>query len=75
MSTAPKTVAEIEQDLRDNVLSIARQCLPGGREDGNYYTCGDLTGGAGGSLVVNLKGPGRACGAIMPPMWAATCST
>jgi hypothetical protein len=56
MSTAPKTVAEIEQDLRDNVLSIARQCLPGGWEEGNYYTCGDLTGGAGGSLVVNLKG-------------------
>jgi hypothetical protein len=56
MSTGPKTVAEIEQDLRDNVLSIARQCLPGGREEGNYYTCGDLTGGAGGSLVVNLKG-------------------
>ncbi len=56
MSTTPKTVAEIEQDLRDNVLSIARQCLPGGREEGNYFTAGDLSGGAGGSLVVNLKG-------------------
>jgi hypothetical protein len=68
MSTAPKTVAEIEQDLRDNVLSIARQCLPGGREEGNYYAAGDLTGGAGGSLVVNLKGARQGRGAIMPPM-------
>lgn len=52
----PKTVAEIEQDLRDNVLAIARQCLPGGREEGNYFTAGDLRGGPGGSLVVNLRG-------------------
>jgi len=52
----PKTVAEIEQDLRDNVLSVARQCLPGGREEGNYYTAGDLQGGPGGSLVVYLRG-------------------
>ncbi|WP_327195955.1 toprim domain-containing protein [Novosphingobium capsulatum] len=54
--SAPKTVAEIEQLLRDNVASIARQCLPGGREEGGYFCAGDISGGKGGSLVVYLKG-------------------
>lgn len=50
------TVSEIEQRLRDNALEVARQCIPNGKLEGNYYLAGDVMGGPGDSLVVNLKG-------------------
>lgn len=49
-------VAEIEQELRDNALSIGRQCLPGAREEGGYLKAGDVMGSPGDSLVLYLKG-------------------
>lgn len=50
------SVSEIEQRLRDNALEVARQCIPNGKLEGNYYLAGDVMGGPGDSLVVNLKG-------------------
>jgi hypothetical protein len=44
MSTTPKSVAEIEHELRANALEVARRCLPGGREEGGYFAAGDLSG-------------------------------
>ncbi|WP_226019504.1 toprim domain-containing protein [Novosphingobium sp. FKTRR1] len=51
-----RSVAEIEQELRDNAAAIGRQCLPGAVEEGNYLKAGSILGERGGSLVLNLKG-------------------
>lgn len=50
------SVAEIEQQLRDNAAAIGRQCLPGAVEEGHYLKAGSILGERGNSLVLNLKG-------------------
>lgn len=51
-----RSVADIEQELRDNAESIARQCISNGQTEGDYFKAGDVYGGPGDSLVVYLKG-------------------
>ena len=50
------SVAEIEQDLRANALTIGRQCLPHAVEEGNYLKAGSVMGEAGNSLVLHVRG-------------------
>lgn len=50
------SVQEIEQRLRDNAESIARQCIPNGKVEGKYFLAGDVMGGPGDSLVLYLNG-------------------
>lgn len=50
------SVSEIEQRLREHAESIARECIPNGIVDGNYFKAGDVHGGPGDSLVLYLQG-------------------
>lgn len=53
------SVREIEMQARARVEALARECLPGGLRDGQYFKAGSIGGEKGGSLVVNLAGSNR----------------
>lgn len=50
------SVETIEQRLRDQVESLARELLPAARREGPYLKVGSLHGEAGSSLVIYLQG-------------------
>ncbi len=49
-------ISTIKSLMNDNVLSLCRDLLPGGKEQGSEWRCGDLGGGKGQSLGVHLQG-------------------
>lgn len=50
------TVAQISQRLSDQAEAVCFLLLPGGKRRGRYFEAGDVGGGAGDSLKVNLDG-------------------
>lgn len=46
---------EVAAVLLANALSVCQDLLPGGQRRGHEYVCGDLSGGKGESLSVNLR--------------------
>lgn len=49
-------IATIKQRLNSDVLGVCKQLLPGGKQDGAEWRCGDVTGEKGKSLGVHLFG-------------------
>lgn len=50
------TVAEISQRLSNKALEVCKLLLPGGKEDGPMWVCGDVSGSPGKSLKVAFTG-------------------
>jgi len=48
--------SEISARLASRVEEVAAMLLPGGRQHGKEWLCGDISGGPGESLKVNLSG-------------------
>ena len=55
------TASEISRRLAERVLPVCQMLLPTGREEKGEYLCGDISGGPGMSLKVNINGahPGK----------------
>jgi twinkle protein len=51
------SVKEISDMLANKVLSVVTFLLPGGKETGGNWVCGDIRGGEGRTLTVHLSGP------------------
>lgn len=51
------TKEEIIQLLRERIEDLCAQLLPGGKRQGHEWLCGSITGEAGKSLHVELRGP------------------
>lgn len=51
------TVKEISERLADRAEELCNLLIPGGKIVSGEYVCGDLTGGPGESLKVQLQGP------------------
>lgn len=51
------TVKQISERLAVQAESICQMLLPGGKRSKETWICGDISGGPGESLVVNLSGP------------------
>lgn len=49
-------IATIKQRLNSDVLAVCKQLLPGGKQEGAEWRCGDVSGGKGQSLGVHLFG-------------------
>lgn len=52
--TQPINFQSINQEALGRLPELLLELLPGGRIDGHEYRCGDLTGGPGDSMGVNL---------------------
>lgn len=50
------TVADISQKLSNKALEVCKLLLPGGKEDGQFWVCGDIAGSPGKSLKVAFVG-------------------
>ena len=57
-------IAEVARATLPHLPELCRRWLPGGKQRGDEWICGSLTGEAGASCKVNLR-PGR---------WAAPAS-
>jgi len=55
MSRTPIDFTRLASALLDNAQRWLEQWLPGGRRQGPEYLCGDLSGGKGESLSINIK--------------------
>lgn len=55
------TVSDLSRRLAERTLAVCNLLIPGGRQVKNEYVCGDINGGEGDSLKVNLDGahPGK----------------
>jgi 5S rRNA maturation endonuclease (ribonuclease M5) len=79
LSAAPKrSFSEVNDWLLGQAEAVCRHLLPGGRRMGGEYVCGDLGGGRGRSMSVNLAEgvwqdfAGGEAGADLINLWAAT---
>jgi hypothetical protein len=52
----PVDYAAINRAVAVRSIDVCRRLLPGGVRRGREWTCGDLSGAAGGSLLVRLEG-------------------
>lgn len=55
--------SDLSRQLARNAEAVCRHYLPAGHREGRYWIAGDVSGTAGRSLYVRLKGPDRGKGA------------
>lgn len=55
--------SDLSRQLARNAEAVCRHYLPAGHREGRYWIVGDVTGAAGQSLYVRLKGPDSGKGA------------